>query len=160
MLVLIITETQSGVTVLQLKPVVQKEEKSTFSSQDYIMELSNFTYTLESFPNNPDESYTISMSSNTSADSYWHLGSILCNSSYPDVCNHFIKVPLAHCSGPGCGVGKWQDVSGQCYDINYYSYDSSIRKNMTFIWPQSFYGKYYSSCSTSPYLIKYNINCQ
>ena len=80
----------------------------------------------------------------------WDLGSIRCDSDFPEVCAHFIKFPEDEdvCSGPGCGADKVQDAFGTCLDPSEYQYSDDWRKDEDFIWPEWLLMKYDNLCSS------------
>lgn len=89
----------------------------------------------------------------------WDLGSLECQSETDGMCNRWVKGPAEDCSGPGCGTGSWQDLSGRCHQITDHMHQSIIeeRLNRTFIAPSSVVNKYYSSCRIKG---NYDTNCQ
>lgn len=146
--------------LIWVKLQIQNASKSGFSLQEYKVKSSQSKVNIISQPNDPDAIYTSTVNATLpTTDSYWDLGSILCDSEYAGVCDPLVKLPTQGCSGPGCGAGLWQDVYQRCYDINEHEYDPTIRTNLTFTWPQYLYGRYFSTCSD---LIQtqFEINCR
>ncbi|XP_067948892.1 uncharacterized protein [Watersipora subatra] len=110
--------------------------------------------------NNYSASYSYSLPTNISeANTFWDLGSIWCDSIYDGVCDAMIKLPDEGCGGPGCGAEMWQYANGECKKTSDFTYSSAVREKMSFIWPESLYGRYYSTCNSNV-KIKYQRNCR
>lgn len=113
-----------------------------------------------SIANYPNTTYTYySKSIPVPTENYWDLGSVVCYSEYSGICDKFISLPAEGCSGPGCGSGMWQDAHGKCYNISDYKYDSKAMKLTNYIWPHSYYNRYYSTCNSDVEL-SFSNNCQ
>ena len=138
-------------TIVTLEPVIQNATTSSFTYLIYnekpkddfksvAILNDNVPYTFHQRPIDPSEDVSVS----------WDLGSIRCDSDFPEVCAHFIKFPEDEdvCSGPGCGADKVQDAFGLCLDPSEYQYSDDWRKDEDFIWPEWLLMKYDNLCSS------------
>ena len=147
--------------LVKIKPRLQMEDKINLLSEDRNVNVSlSNTFTFLSTTNTLSESYTyLRPVGIRTHGSYWDLGSLWCDSMFGGMCDAFIKIPDGICSGPGCGEGMWQNMNRQCTKLSDYKYSLMERKNRDFIWPDSLYGKYSSTCNPRVN-IKFERNCR
>ena len=83
----------------------------------------------------------------------WNLGSLLCCSNYSSVCGQFIIFPTSEsgstvCAGPGCGMGRVQDLLNTCTHIDEHTYNHQLTFQRRFHWADSLLGQSLSTCKT------------
>ena len=151
----------TGLILVKTKPHFQLNDKINLSPEDLKINLSlPENITILSTTNILSDSYTYQISADLpTPGTYWDLGSIWCDSDYDGVCDAFMKIPDDGCSGPGCGRGMWQDLNRQCTKLSDYKYSLEERENRAFIWPESLYSRYSSTCNPEVE-IKYERNCR
>lgn len=136
--------------VLDVKLQIQLKNRATLSPNDHkSYNISRSLIMLHSAENNPNVSYYYGVNISDHVEQYWDLGSALCDSAYPGICDQFIKLPSTGCSGPGCGSGKWQDTNGRCYSLSDFEYKFQSKNDALHIWPRSLYNRYYSTCNVT-----------
>ena len=138
-----------NLTFIKLKPLYQKSLRLGLSITDYSMDSDSFkgVFARLGLTNNITDSYTYFTTANPSpTDLHWDLGTMLCDSPFVGICDKLIARPDDGCSGPGCGVNSWQDSNSICQRHSDFEYNKFTRKQVDFVWPDSMYGRYYSSC--------------
>ena len=152
-------QSTTNLLLTKLKPQYQRTKKSTLSFVDYINQTLYISYHLH-LNNNITYSYMyIDTANQTSRATYWDLGSMFCESPYTGICDKIIVGPDTGCLGPGCGVHSWQDTNLTCHHHSDFKYDTAAREQADYVWPESMYGKYYSTCNPNV-TINSAVNCR
>ena len=146
--------TATHLSFLKFKPQYQTSPRSGLSLRDYIVE-QNVHAELDTrlaLTNNISDSYVYYDSSfqptnQSNSTRCWDFGSMLCESSHIGLCDKLMTRPDEGCSGPGCGANSWQDADLKCHQHSDFSYDPIAREQADYVWPESMYGKYYSTCN-------------
>jgi len=141
-------------TLVSLHPIIQYAVKSNFTFLSYSAEKHSLHKELQAHLND-DTWYTYNVTRNSPVDGRpsWDLGSIRCDSDFPEVCAHFIKFPEDEnvCAGPGCGNNNVQDAFGTCLDPSEYQYSDDWRKDTNYVSPAWLLLRYDNLChSTNP----------
>ena len=146
--------TTTYLSLLKLKPQYQTAPRSGLSLRDYIVEQNVHAEfdTRLALTNNISDSYIYNdsyfqMTNQSSTARCWDFGSMLCESYHIGLCDKLITRPEEGCSGPGCGANSWQDTDLKCHQHSEFSYDPTAREQADYVWPESMYGKYYSTCN-------------
>jgi len=148
-------------TLVSLQPMIQYAVKYNFTFLSYSSEKHSSHKELHAHLNDDTwYTYNVTMESPEGDRTSWDLGSIRCDSDFPEVCAHFIKFPEDEdvCSGPGCGADKVQDAFGTCLDPSGYQYSDDWRKDTDYVSPNWLLMRYDNLCrSTNQYR---SMSCQ
>jgi len=138
-------------TIVSLHPIIQYGTKSNL---DFLLYSSvHQPLYKELFGQLNDNSwyaYNVSLDSMEETEFSWDLGSIRCDSEFPEVCANFVKFPEDEgaCSGPGCGNNNVQDAFGSCLNPTVYEYSDEWRKEVEYVSPEWLLMRYNNLCSS------------